>query len=297
MKRFQNKDIGIINFMDLKKMKVKGLYWLIFGALIILALICLLPPLWIFISSLKSVKELYRIPATLFPDHFDLGKMVTVWKKLDYLKYYINTLKVVGGAVFVTVIVNGLAGFVLSRLKPAGSKIYFTIMLWTMLLPNTLSLVPLFKNMIKFPVFGFNLANTYWPMWLVCGASAFYVLIFKSFFDGIPMPLIEAARLDGCGHLRTFARIMLPLSKPIIGVVIIFTVNGVWSDFLLPYLMLTDKNKHTVMLAIYSVKNSGTMALDIQLMAVVFAIIPPVIIFCIFQKYILQGFTVSGIKG
>jgi multiple sugar transport system permease protein len=297
MNKFSNKDSGIINFMDLKKTSIKVLYWSIFSLLVFLALICLLPPLWIFISSLKTVKELYQIPATLFPERINLRKIIKVWNQLDYLKYYINTLKVVVGAVLVTVIVNGLAGFALSRLKPIGSKVYFTIMLWTMLMPTTLSLVPLFKNMIHFPLFGFNLTNTYWPMWLVCGASAFYVLIFKSFFDGIPMPLIEAARLDGCGHFRIFTRIMLPLSKPIIGVVVIFTVNGVWSDFLLPYLVLNDKNAYTVMLAIFSVKNNANMALDLQLMTVVFAIIPPIIIFCIFQKYIMKGVNVSGIKG
>lgn len=297
MTRFVNKDSGLINFMDLKKLRIKILYWIIFAFLMFLALICLLPPLWIFVSSMKSTKELYQIPITLLPERFDFNKMVRVWRQLDYLKFYVNTLKVVGGAVLVTVIANGLAGFVLSRLKPVGSKLYFTIILWTMLLPSTLSLVPLYKNIIHFPLFGFNLVNTYWPLWLVCGANAFFVLIFKSFFDGIPMPLIEAARLDGCGNMRIFARIMLPLSKPIIAVAVIFTVNNVWSDFLLPYLVLNNKDTYTVMLAIYSVKNNANLSLDIQLMAVVFAIIPPVIIFVIFQKLIMQGVTVSGIKG
>lgn len=297
MTRFVNKDSGLINFMDLKKLRIKILYWTIFAFLMLLALICLLPPLWIFVSSMKSTKELYQIPITLLPERFDFNKITRVWRQLDYLKFYINTLKVVGGAVLVTVIANGLAGFVLSRLKPVGSKLYFTIILWTMLLPSTLSLVPLYKNIIHFPLFGFNLVNTYWPLWLVCGANAFFVLIFKSFFDGIPMPLIEAARLDGCGNIRIFARIMLPLSKPIIAVAVIFTVNNVWSDFLLPYLVLNNKNAYTVMLAIYSVKNNANLSLDIQLMAVVFAIIPPIIIFVIFQKLIMQGVTVSGIKG
>ena len=297
MSRFEQKSGGAISSMDLKRPSVKLMYWLMFSVLMVLVCVCLLPPLWIFISSMKSTEELYQIPPTLFPKEFDLGKIAEVWKSLKFMRYYLNTTIVAGGAVVFSIIVNGLAGYVISRLRPKGSKLYLNIMLWTMLLPNTLSLVPLFKTMIDFPVFGFNLTNTYWPMWLMCGCNAFYVLIFKGFFDGVPMALVEAAKLDGSGNLGIFFRIMIPLSMPIIGVATIFTVIGVWGDFLLPYLMLTDKDAQTIMVRIFNIKNTSLYTLDVQLMSLVLSILPSVVIFLFFQRYIMQGFTLSGIKG
>lgn len=282
--------------MDLKAARNRVLYWVMFALLMILALICLLPLLWILLSSFKTPKEMLQIPPTLFPSTIDIHKLGYAWELLDFSRYYLNSLAVAAGAVVFTIVCNGLAGFVISRLRPAGSRVFFLLMLWTMMLPNTLSLVPLFKTMIKFPIFGFNLTDTYWPMWLVSGASAFNVILFKGFFDGIPSSLIDAARLDGCGNLQLFNRVVLPLSVPILAVMTIFTVNGAWGDFLLPYLILKTPQRYTVMVELFSAKGSS-ISMDIQMMMLIFVVIPPLIIFMLFQKYIMTGFTLSGIKG
>lgn len=282
--------------MDLKAARNRVLYWVMFALLMILALICLLPLLWILLSSFKTPKEMLQIPPTLFPSTIDIHKLGYAWELLDFSRYYLNSLAVAAGAVVFTIVCNGLAGFVISRLRPAGSRVFFLLMLWTMMLPHTLNLVPLFKTMIKFPIFGFNLTNTYWPMWLVSGASAFNVILFKGFFDGIPSSLIDAARLDGCGNLQLFNRVVLPLSVPILAVMTIFTVNGAWGDFLLPYLILKTPQRYTVMVELFSAKGSS-ISMDIQMMMLIFVVIPPLIIFMLFQKYIMTGFTLSGIKG
>ncbi len=293
---FDNKNTGALSSMDLKAARNRVLYWVMFALLMILALICLLPLLWILLSSFKTPKEMLQIPPTLFPSTIDIHKLGYAWELLDFSRYYLNSLAVAAGAVVFTIVCNGLAGFVISRLRPAGSRVFFLLMLWTMMLPNTLSLVPLFKTMIKFPIFGFNLTDTYWPMWLVSGASAFNVILFKGFFDGIPSSLIDAARLDGCGNLQLFNRVVLPLSVPILAVMTIFTVNGAWGDFLLPYLILKTPQRYTVMVELFSAKGSS-ISMDIQMMMLIFVVIPPLIIFMLFQKYIMTGFTLSGIKG
>ncbi len=296
MGRFKNKNTGVLSSMEMHRTSNQIIYWGIFAILFAIALICLLPPLWIFLSSMKTAKELLQIPPVIFPTNVNFQKYANVWKMVDYSKYYLNTIVIAAGSVVFAVIFNGIAGYVLSALKPRGTVAILTAILWTMLLPNTLSMVPLFKNMINFPVFGFNLSNTFWPMLLCSGASAFNVLLFKDAFDNLPVSLVEAARLDGCSKLGVFRRIILPLSKPIISVVSIFTVNGAWGDFLLPYLILSDRKKQTVMIQIYNIQSSKNFPMDQQLISLVFAIIPPILIFFFFQRFIMGGATLGGVK-
>ncbi|MFV0401064.1 MAG: carbohydrate ABC transporter permease [Oscillospiraceae bacterium] len=294
MSRFSNKNIGALNFMDMRRPGNKAIYWGIFALLFLLALVCILPPLWVMLSSFKTTKEIMNIPPILLPTSYDFSKFIDVWNLLHFEKFYINTLLLAAGSVVSAILFNGIAGYVLSCLKPRGTAAIMTAVMWTMLLPNTLSMVPLFKNFVSFPIFGFNLTNTFWPMWICAGANAFNILLFKDFFDGIPLSLTEAAQLDGCGRLGIFTRIILPLSKPILSVVAIFTVNGTWGDFLLPFLVLSDRSKYTVMIQIYNTKT--TLPIDQQLVSLIYAIIPPIIIFFFFQKSIMGGITLGGVK-
>lgn len=297
MSKLQHKQTGVIVFTDLKKPKIKMFYYILLGIMIVIALLCLIPPLWIMTSSVKDIKEFFQIPPTFIPKTFQPEKLVETWNKLSFMKYYVNTIFVAMGSVGFSIIFNGLAGYVLSRLKPKGSHILFQIMMWTMMLPASVGMIPLFKNIIDVPVLHINLTDSYWPLWLMAGANAFYVIIFKSFFDSIPKDYIEAARLDGCSDLGIFARIILPLSKPVMTVVTIFTINSVWSDFLWPYITLKDPNKYTVMVKIFTMNGQAGYPADMRMIAVTFAIIPPAILFIIFQKKIMSGFNLGGIKG
>jgi multiple sugar transport system permease protein len=286
---------GLISPLDLKYTRVKVLYWGLFLLLIVISLICLLPPIWVMLSSLKEAKEFYAIPPTVVPKSLHFSKLASTWKLLDFGRLYLNTFALTAGSVVFALLFNGMLGYFLSKLRPRGSSFVFALVLWTMLLPNTLGMVPVFKSIIDFPVLHLNLMNSFWPMWMMSGASAFNVIIFKGFFDNIPQSLIEAARIDGCNRLGIFWRIMIPLSKPVIMAITIFTVNGTWSDFFWPYMVLRDKGLWTVIVAIFNLK--GTTTLDVQFVALTFSIIPPAILFLLFQKYIIQGFTFSGIKG
>lgn len=295
-KRFQGKESGVLNSMDMKSKKNRMIYWGIFVVLFFVALVCLVPPLWILVSSFKSTKELMQVPPKLLPESWNLDKFKELWNNLEFERYYLNTIIIAIGSIIFSVICNGLAGYVLSCLKPVAASLYATLILWTMLLPNTLSTVALFRNIVDFPVFGWNLTNTYWPMWFISGANAFQILLYKNYFDDISSALVEAARLDGCNRVGIFTKIILPLSKSIVAVDAIFTLNGVWGDFLLPYITLGDKKKKTVMLAIYGMSGGTTYSIDQQLVGIIFAIVPPVIIFFFLQKYIMGGVNLGGVK-
>lgn len=297
MAKLSEKNTGAIVFTDTKKMSVKISYFILIVIMIGVALVCVVPPLWVMLSSMKDVKEFFQIPPTIIPKSFHPEKLAQAWGKLDFMKYYMNTLFVALGSIVFSVVLNGLVGYVLSRLKPRGSKLVFTIMLWTMMLPNSVGMIPLFKNIINVPLLNVSMIDSYLPLWLMAGTNAFYVIIFKSFFDNIPHEYIEASRMDGCTDLGIFFKIIAPLSKPVMMVISIFTLNNVWSDFFWPYLILKNPNKYTVMVKIFTMKGASGYSMDLQMIAITFAIIPPTILFMIFQKQIIAGFNLGGIKG
>lgn len=285
---------GIIGALDYKNARIKWLYGFLMLLLVLISLICTLPPLWLLFSSLKNIKEFFSVPPTLIPRSLEFHKLWETWRQLNFTQLYLNTLYITIGSIVFSVLFNGLTGYFLAILKPRGSRILFWMIMWTMLLPNTLGMVPIFKSIISFPLLKVDLMNTFWPMWMMAGANAFYVILFKGFFDGIPPALIEVARIDGATRLTIFSRIVLPLSKPIVMAITIFTVNATWADFFWPYMVLKKQQLWSVTVAIFNLKSIVPM--DIQFIALTFAIIPPAILFVVFQKYIMQGFTFSGIK-
>lgn len=284
------KRTGAILEMDMKRPPVKAGYVVVVIVMTIVSLICVFPPLWVILSSFKDLKEFFRIPPTLIPRTFHPEKLLEVWKATGFGRIYWNTTLVAVGSVLAAIFFNGLLGYVLSRLKPIGSRLIFTLIVWTMMLPNTVGMVPLYKNMIDW-----GMTNSYIPLWLMRGANAYFVIVFKSFFDGIPKEFIEAARIDGSSDLGIFFRIIMPLSKAVMIVVMLFTINAVWSDFLWPYLLINDMNMYTVIIRLYRMQTG--FSADKQLIAMTFAIVPPVVLFAIFQKHIMTGFSLGGIKG
>jgi multiple sugar transport system permease protein len=289
---------GIISKFDMQNPSVRILYGVIWVCMILAVLICFVPPLWCMTSALKDSREFFSVPATIIPRSFHPEKLWETWEMLNFGRAYINTLCVLCGSLIMSLVCNGMMGYVLSRLRPRGYKLVLSLVLWTLMLPQSVSQVPLFKNFLSLPILGINITESYLPMWLLAGANAFYVLIFKSFFDSIPQSLIEAARLDGCTNLGIFFRVMLPLSKPVLMVIAIFTINASWSDFFWPYLVLGSRSElYTVMVKIFYMAGSTGYSEDIQVVALIFTIIPPTILFLFFQRYIMSGFTLSGIKG
>lgn len=288
---------GLINEIGYKKLSNKIIYWTIIALLCILAVICMLPVLWVLLSSLKSIDEFYSVPPTLWPKKFHFETIPELFGKYDFTRLYINTFINCVGVIFFSVVINGLMGYALSKMHVKGGKIVFLVVLSTYMLPTTVCMVPIYKNIIDFPVLGINLLNTNWPMWLMAGANAYYVIIFKSFFDDIPQSLLEAGKLDGCSDMKAFTKIVFPLSKPIISTMIILSFSGAWGNFFWPYMVLKKPELQTIMVRIYSMQQDTSIGINTLLLAISFSIIPPAILFMIFQKRIMNGFVMSGIKG
>jgi multiple sugar transport system permease protein len=141
-----------------------------------------------------------------------------------------------------------------------------------------------------------GLTGSFVPLWFAIGANAFYVVLFKNFFDELPQSLIEAAKIDGATNFTIFTRIAVPLSKAIIMVIVMYSINAAWPDFLLPYLVLNNTNLKTVMVRLFEFRGGRTSDVDV-LRSIVFAVVPPIVLFFVFQKQITQVTIQSGIKG
>lgn len=288
--KYENKKDGAIRGFDMHSKKSRVLAVVIMLICILMVAICIFPVLWVFFASFKDIKEFTR-NVSILPESFEWSRIAETWKAFKFVKYYKNSLISVAGSTICAILFNGLLAYGLGVLRPKGYKIAYGLVMWSLLIPGTTSIVALFRNINLV-----GLKGSFVPLWLAFGANAFYVVLFKQFFEEIPKELLEAAKLDGCGVWQTFFKIMMPLSKPIIVVVAIFAVTAAWSDFLLPYLVLNGSGKETVMVKLFSFKDTPTDAVSV-LRAALFAIIPPAIIFAIFQKQITDGAAAGAVKG
>lgn len=292
---FSNKTTGLINNMDLKKRRIKVLYWIMFLIMILVSLFCLLPVVWVALSSFKTPQEINAIPPTFFPEKIDFSAVTNVLTKYNFMKYVSNSVIIIIGCWAFDIILNGLAGYVLSRIKPLGSAVLETLIFWTMLLPG-ISMVPLYMSFVDVPIFHFNLAGSFIPMFLMTGANAYNIMLFRNFFDSIPMSYLESARIDGCSNISAFAKIIMPLSKPIIMVVSIFSITGSWGNFMWPYLLVGNTDKEPVAVMLYRLSTANIMENE-YLMILMLSIIPMIVIYALFSKQIMGGVNMSGIKG
>lgn len=291
MTKAKKQQNGIIRDHDLRRLNIRLTYWTIFIVCLFFLAICFIPLIWVFTSSFKNIREFSRSTAIL-PQIVEWNAFAKTWKLLNFSQYYLNSLYSVIGSTVCAVLFNGLLGFVLSKIKPAGSKIVEALVMWGLLIPTTTSIVPLFMNITKL-----HLSGTFIPLWFSMGANAFYVVLFKNFFDSLPKTYIEAAKIDGANDLKIFSQIAIPLSKAIVAVVALYAVTASWSDFLLPFLILQNTKLETVMVKLFSLMR-GAKINDVEMLrAIVFAIIPPIILFAFFQKQITQVTIQGGIKG
>lgn len=288
--KYKDKTDGAIRGFDVKSKRVKIICLFIVLVCIIFAIVAIYPAFWVMVSGFKDIKE-FTTEATLLPKSYSLDGFKETWDKMNFALYYKNSLIMVVGCVLCAVVFNGLLAYGLAILKPKGSKVIDGLVMWSLLIPTTTSIVALYVNINKL-----GLTGSYIPLWLSYGANAFWVILFKDFFAGLPKELIEAAKIDGCNIFQIFYKIVLPLSKPIVMVIIIFSVTAAWSDFLLPYLVLNLSGKETVMVKLYAYSAAHTTQID-MIRAIFFSIIPPTIIFLLFQKQITDGAAGGAVKG
>lgn len=296
--RLKDKRGGFLNFADYRNPAHKVGYAFIVFFLLLFSFIALFPIIYLLASALKSDGEINSSIYTFWPKAWDFGRFVRIWQTIDFTKYYLNTFVYVIGAVICAVLFNSLLAYAIAIIKPFGYKVIDKFIFLGYMIPATLNILPLAKEIADF---GF-LSNpdsylTFLPLWLSFGANAYYYMLFKDYFSRLPKSLMEAGSMDGADQLQIFRRVVLPLSKPMIGIVAIFSMTASYSDFLLPYLVLQSNKLKTLMVGIYNIGSAGdTLKPEDFLMLLVFSIIPQLIIFLIFQRQIMGAGANKGSK-
>jgi multiple sugar transport system permease protein len=291
-------DRGVISDADRKKLSVR-IPLVTVQVLILIGLIVvgLGPLLWLFKAAISTTQDTLREPFALFPSGVvqwsNLGR---AWTESGIGHYLGNTGLIALGQLVATLIVCTTIAYVLSVLRPKWGPIVSGAILATLFVPGIVILVPLYLTILHLPGTGQNLLNTYWAVWLPGAANAFNILVVKRFFDAIPRELFEAARIDGAGTVRVFLLVVLPLSRPILGVVALLTVMASWKDYLWPLLVLQTPDIQPISVALPRL--AMTSEVSIQMAALFLALLIPVVLFLIFQRQFLRGVGLSGgVKG
>lgn len=267
--------------------------------LILLALLVIVgvgPMLLLAKFAITPTQDIIRTPLAFFPHGIAWSNLSQAWNDVQISRYFLNTVWVALGSWFVQLLVAATGGFVLSVLRPAWAKIVNALVIATLFVPAVVLLVPLYLTVLHPPVIGTSLINTYWSVWLPAGASAFNVVLMARFFDSLPREIFEAARVDGAGPFRLFGSIVLPMSKPIIGVVSVFAFIASWKDFLWPMLVLKDPDKQPLSVRLPSI--AAQTDLGVFLAALAISTLIPVLLFLLFQRLFLSGAGLGGaVKG
>jgi multiple sugar transport system permease protein len=288
---------GLVSLADWRRGSIRWPLRALHGLLMFgLIVIGLGPILWLAKASVTPTLDTLRQPMALWPNGWDPSLLARTVTTVHIERYFMNTVWIAVGSWICQITVATTAGYALSVLRPRGSNVLYAMVLGTLFVPSIVLLVPLYLTVLDIPFLDLKLAGTWFAVWLPAGASALNVVLMKRFFDNIPREIFEAARVDGAGPFRLFWSIVLPLSRPIVGVVSVFAVIATWKDYLWPMLVLPDPAIQPLSVRLPTLERG--IELDLFLASLAVATLFPIMLFLLFQRLFLRGGGLSGaIKG
>ncbi|MEU2600838.1 carbohydrate ABC transporter permease [Streptomyces hirsutus] len=274
----------------------RAIYWTVFtGVVLLFALAFLFPVYWMVTGAMKSPDEVARTPPDLLPDRWSTSGWTDAWELMQLPTHLWNTVVQAAGAWLFQLVFCTAAAYALSRLRPAFGNVVLGGILATLMVPAQALVVPKYLVVADLPLIHTSLLNDPLAIWLPAVANAFNLYLLKRFFDQLPRDVLEAADIDGAGRLRTLWSIVLPMSRPVLGVVSIFALVAVWQDFLWPLMVFSDTDKQPISVAL--VQLSQNIQLTVLIAAMVIASIPMVALFLVFQRHIVAGIGAGSTKG
>lgn len=260
--------------------------------LILLSIITVIPFLWMLSASVKLNKDVFAWPMQWIPANPQWDNYAKIWTKIPLMKFITNTAILTVIVTLLQLLTSSFAAYAFSKLRFKGKDVLFLGYIATIAMPWQVYMVPQFIMMS-----GMGLNDKLTAMVCLQAFSAFGVFMMKQFYDGIPYELCEAARIDGLSEYGIWLRIMLPLAKPSLETLTIFTFVNTWNDFLGPLLYLHTESKKTLQLGLRMFIGQYSSEYGLIMAASVVALIPVLIVFLSLQKYFVQGVAASGLKG
>ena len=290
-------DRSNISDLDRRSRRVRvGLTIMTFVLIAVLVLISAGPLVWLGKAALSTSQDILREPFAWWPSGIQWQNLPDAWVKINIGEYLMNTIWIAAGSWFFGMLVALTGGYGISVLRPKYAKVVNVGVLATLFIPGIVSLIAQYLTVLDMPLLHINLINTFWAVWLPAAANAFNVLLVTRFFDSLPKDVFEAARIDGAGSFQIFWRIVLPMSKPIIGVTSLLTIIGAWKEFLWPLLVLPSPDLQPLSVGLYRV--TATADLSLLMAGMFISVILPIGLFLIFQKQFLKSAGQAGaIKG
>ncbi|MFN3134614.1 MAG: carbohydrate ABC transporter permease [Candidatus Kryptonium sp.] len=271
---------------------MKNFYKVIFNLLLIIAgLSTLFPLLWMISASLMKPGEASTVPLKLIPENFTLGNYEILFSRLNLFRYFLNSIIISISATFISLFFNSLAGYAFAKLQFNGRDKLFNFLLSLMIIPGQVTMLPLFlilKNL--------GLVNTYIGAIIPGMTSVFGIFMMRQFIITIPDSLIESAKIDGAGEFQIYLKIILPLCKPALVTLGLFTFIGIWNDFLWPLIIMTDNSMYTLPVAIANLMGEHAPDTELMMSGSVVTVLPTIFALTIAQRYYIQGIMAGSLK-
>lgn len=264
----------------------------VYAALIIISLLFLFPVLWVVLSSFKNNTELYAWPPQIFPREFTLDNYAAAFNKGNFGVYFLNSAIVTVSSTLLLLLINSMAGFALAKYRFKGATFILIGFISTLMIPLEVIMIPIFSIISMLGMYNSLLGIIIPP-----AATPTGVFLIRQYLLSVPDELLEAARMDGASEWKIYRSIILPIAKPILAVLTIFSFMWRWDDFLWPLIVISDPGKYTIQLALsnfigeYNVDWSSLLAMSVITM------VPILIVFLIFQKQLVKGIVTTGMKG
>lgn len=255
------------------------------------ALLALIPIMWLVLGSFKTPAELSERPPTLLPDSWGLSNYTEALTRFDFASYLANSVIVTLAATLLTLVINSMAAYALAKYNFRGKNGLFLLTLATIMIPLQVILIPVYQV-----VASLGMVNTLWGLIIPAAATPTGVFILRQYMLSIPDELIEAARVDGAGEFRIFARIVLPMCRPALAVVAILSIMWRWNDFLWPLVVAQSEAVYTLPVALARFTAEETVPFNLIIAMSVVTVLPVIILFLFFQRQIVTGIANTGIK-
>ena len=271
----------------------------IHAVLILVSLLSIFPFVWLISTSLKGASEnIFAYPPQLIPKDFTFENYIGVWDKVDFIGYFINSMVVAGGTVLLNLILSAMAGYPLARMEFKGKKITFFAILATIMIPFQAIMLPVYLITLKLNlVDSVNNFAGFLGLILQFAVSAFGIFLMRQAFLGIPKEMEEAAIVDGCSVFQIFTKVLLPMVKPSLAVLAIFTFIGSWGEFLWPSIVLTKEAMYTLPVGVNNLQGMFSSNWRFIAAGSILSTVPIIIFFLAMQKYFISGENDGAVKG
>ena len=273
-------------------MRGRGGALLIYSALAVGGVLSMLPLLWMLSASFMSAGEANAFPPRLVPEQPTLEHYRALFTRLNLGRYLLNSTIVAGTATLLSLVINSMAGYAFAKLHFRGRDRVFRFLTLGLVIPVQVSMLPLFLLLREL-----GLVNTYWGVIIPSLASIFGIFLIRQYAVSIPDDLIDAARIDGAGEFRIYWSVVLPVIRPILATLAIWTFLSTWNDFMWPLIVLSDDRMFTLPVALANLSGERVQDTELMMAGSVLTLLPVLLVFLFLQRYYVEGITAGSVKG